>query len=78
MADRAQQLPGERLLGQLGEQLFDRPEANREVVAMVPVAEDGVESGQRGGVAIDDLSRPRQAAPERRAVDQLRGGFGRG
>ena len=43
MADGPQQLAGGRLGGQLREQRVDGPEADDEVVAVVAVAEDGVE-----------------------------------
>jgi hypothetical protein len=78
VSDGPEQLAGERLRRELGEKLLDRPKADREIIAVVPVAKDRVEAGQRGGVAIGNAPRARQAAPERRAVDQLGDGFGRG
>ena len=59
MAYRPQQLAGECLHRELDQQLLDRPEADREVVAVVPVAEDGIQLGERDGVAIDDAPRAR-------------------
>jgi hypothetical protein len=62
--DRPQQLAGSRLGGKLREKLLDGPEAGREVVAVIAVAEDGVETGQVGGVTVDGASHPDQAGPK--------------
>ena len=47
MADGPQQLPGERVGGQLAEHVVDGSEPDDEVVAVVAVAENRVEPGQR-------------------------------
>ena len=51
-----------RLGGQLGEHRLDRAEADHEVVAVVAVAEHGVEPGQVRGVPLDDDPAPRRRA----------------
>ena len=54
--------PGGVVGGQLGQELVDGPEPDDEVVAVVAVAEDGVEPGQVRGVALDDPTQRPSAA----------------
>jgi hypothetical protein len=71
MADRAEQVAGQRLNRKLSQELLDRPETGREIVAVVAVAEDGVESGQCGRVAIDRPSGSVEGGPKVRGSDPL-------
>jgi hypothetical protein len=67
--DGSQQFPGKRLVGHLGEQLFDGPEAGREVVAVIAVAEERVEPRQRRRVAVDGPTSTEEAGPDPGGVD---------
>jgi hypothetical protein len=78
MADRAEEVAGQRLGRKLSEELLDRPETGREIVAVVAVAKDGVESGQAGRVAIDSPSSPVEGGPKIRGSDPLERGDCRG
>jgi hypothetical protein len=71
MADRPEEVPGQRLGRKLSHELLDRPETGREIVAMVAVPEDGVELGQRGRVAIDRAPGPVEGSSKIRGSDPL-------
>ncbi len=57
---------------ELGQENLDGPEAGREVVAVVTVAQDRVEVRQRSGMAIDRPPGAQQARPQPRRVDARR------
>ena len=67
--DRPEEVAGRRLGRELSEELLDGPESGREVVAVVAVAEDGVEPGQRGGMAVDGPPGAMQGGPKIGGVD---------
>lgn len=69
VADGAEQVPRRRLGRKLGEELVDRPESRREVVAVVPVAEDGVEPRQRRGMPLDRSEGAPEPGPEVSCID---------
>jgi hypothetical protein len=52
------QFPRRRIVRQLPQELLDRPKAGREVVAVIAIAEDGVELGQIRGVTVDGATNP--------------------
>jgi hypothetical protein len=64
VADRGQDRARTRVERKLFEQLLDRPEARREVVAVVAVTEDRVETGQRRSMPIDRTPGPAQAGSD--------------
>ena len=70
VADRAQHLAGRGLGGQLGQHLVDRSEADDEVVAVVPVAEDRIESCQLTLVARDDPPAAGEAGANGGGIDR--------
>ena len=76
--DGSQQLAGRSLGWQLSQKPLDRPEAGREVVAVIAVAEDCIEPSQIGGVPIDGAPNANQARPDHRGIDRPLGGKGRG
>jgi hypothetical protein len=55
---------------QLGEQEFDRSEARREVVAVVAIAEDGIEPRQVRGATVDGTPDARKASPDPGGIDR--------
>ena len=61
MADPREELARRRLERQLVQEFLDRAEADREVVAMITVAEHSIEPRQCGRMPID--SQPRSAEP---------------
>ena len=61
--------PGGVVGRQLGEELLDGPEAERQVVAVVAVAEHRIEAGERGGMAVDRRAGPPKGSPEVSRVD---------
>ena len=65
--------PGGVSARQLGEQRVDGPEADHEVVAVVAVAQDRVEPGQVGGVALDDDPAAPQRRPDGGGIDDVVG-----
>jgi hypothetical protein len=64
------QFPGRRFVGQLRQELLDRPKPGRKVVAVIAVAEDGVEPRQVGGVAVDRAADADQGRPDPRGVER--------
>jgi len=70
MPDGAQELSGRGRRWQLVEELVDRPEPDREVVAVVAVAEHRVEPGQRRGVAVDRPPRTPEAGAQAFGIDR--------
>ena len=70
MADGLQDLAGRRARRQFGQQLVDRPEPDDEVVAVVAVAQDGVEPRQVAGVAGDDPAAPFEPGSQRDGVER--------
>ena len=67
MPDRPEEVARRRVSGQFGQQLVDRPEADDEVVAVVAVAENGVELGRARGRAGRRSVRSERVRPATRA-----------
>ena len=67
VAHGPQQDAGRRVGGQLGQELVDGAEADDEVVAVIPVAEHGVQPGQVRAVALDDPTAAGERGADRRA-----------
>ncbi len=70
VTDGSEDLAGRRLGRQIREQLVDGPEPDDEVVAVVAVAEDRVESGQLALVPSDDPAATRETGAQRGGIDR--------
>ena len=70
MPDRAEEVARAGIGRKLREELLDRPESCREVVAVVAVAEDGIQPGQRRCVAVDGLPGTMERRPEVGCIDR--------
>jgi hypothetical protein len=79
VANGPKQFAGPGLGRQLVEQLVDRPEPDRQVLAVIPVAEHGVEARKPRLVAVDNAVALAQGGAHRGSVERgLPGGARRG
>ena len=77
MSHRPQQLPWACLGGEFAEQRIHRPKADHEVVAVVAVAQHGVESRQVRRVPLDHDTAPSQRGSDGYGIDSPRRRRGR-
>jgi hypothetical protein len=70
MADRLEDLAGRGARRQIREQLVDRAEADDEVVSVIAVAQDRIETGQVTGVASDDPAAPMEPVSQCNGVER--------
>ncbi len=70
MADRAQEIARGRIVREVDQQVVHRAKPDDQVVAVIAVAEDRVESRQVGGMPLDHGPATTQRVPDRRRSDE--------
>lgn len=70
VSDGPNEIAGTGVGRQLREEFFDGAESGREVVAVVTVAEDGIETRQGGGMAVHCLAGATKPGPQVGGIDR--------